>query len=150
MVWDGTHFYFLVWWLWKKFIIPNLWKKFIIEMYKFYYKHIKIFGPSHSKLGFFLNCSGHSIFSLFLQLYKNEVVYFLLKYSWLTILCFSNKYTAKSDSITYIYIFKIMFYYQLLQDVECNSPCYTINPCCLSILCTVCVYRSLYLLIPYS
>ena len=34
---------------------------------------------------------------------------------------------------TYLF-FKIHFYYSLLQDIEYGSLCYTVNPCCLSIL----------------
>ena len=47
--------------------------------------------------------------------------------------------TTKWFSYTHIYIcsFYIFFYYSLLQDIEYNSLCYTVNPCCLSILCIV-------------
>ena len=31
-----------------------------------------------------------------------------------------------------------MFNYRLLQDIRFNSLCYTVNPCCLSILCICC------------
>ena len=35
----------------------------------------------------------------------------------------------------YIYIlFHILFNYGLLQDIEYSSLCYTVGPCCLSIL----------------
>ena len=35
----------------------------------------------------------------------------------------------------YIYsIFWILFHDSLLQDIEYNSLCYAVNPCCLSIL----------------
>ena len=42
-----------------------------------------------------------------------------------------------SNSVLNVYIFQIIFHYRLLQDIECNSMCYTANPCCLSILCRV-------------
>ena len=32
---------------------------------------------------------------------------------------------------------KILFHYSLLQDIEYSSLCYTVGPCCLSILYTV-------------
>ena len=40
----------------------------------------------------------------------------------------------------YIYIIlQILFHYQLLQDIEYNSLCYTVSLCCLSILYVVVV-----------
>ena len=46
----------------------------------------------------------------------------------------------------YIYIhilFHILFHYGLLQDTEYSSLCYTVGPCCLSILyIVVCISRS--------
>ena len=50
----------------------------------------------------------------------------------------------KSDAV-YIYIsmyalyilFRILFYYRLLQDIEYRSVCYTGGSYCLSVLCTV-------------
>ena len=42
----------------------------------------------------------------------------------------------QSDSIRHIYIlFHILFHYDLSQDTEYSSPCYTVGPCCLSVLC---------------
>ena len=38
----------------------------------------------------------------------------------------------QSDSV--INIFEILFQYRLLQDAECSSLHYTLDPCCLSIL----------------
>ena len=29
--------------------------------------------------------------------------------------------------------FPVLFHYRLLQDIDCSSLCYTVNPCCLSI-----------------
>ena len=47
--------------------------------------------------------------------------------------------TQQCDSLyIYIYIlFQILFHYRLLQDSEYSSLCYTVGPCCLSILYTV-------------
>ena len=55
----------------------------------------------------------------------------------------------QSDSVIYtiyiiynIYIsFQVTFHYRLLQDIEYSSLCYTVGPCCLSILyIVVCIY----------
>ena len=41
----------------------------------------------------------------------------------------------QNDSIIHIYIlFYILFHYSLSQDTEYSSLCYTVRPCCLSIL----------------
>ena len=53
--------------------------------------------------------------------------------------CFSFSCTAKWFSYTYIYVhiyilFSIFFHYSLLEDIDYSSLCYTVNPCCLSIL----------------
>ena len=51
----------------------------------------------------------------------------------------------QNDSIICIYIhFHILFHYRLLQDIEYDSLCYTVGPCCLSILyiTVVCIYQS--------
>ena len=42
----------------------------------------------------------------------------------------------QNDSVIYIF-FQIIFHYRLLQDVEYSSLCYTVNSCCLSILCII-------------
>ena len=48
--------------------------------------------------------------------------------------CVRFRYTAEWFTYTYmyIYIFQIFFWYRLLQHIEYNSLCYTVNPCCLS------------------
>ena len=51
----------------------------------------------------------------------------------------------QSDSVIHVYIFHIFFHYDLLQDIEYSSLCYTEGPCCLPVL-----YSGLYLLIPNS
>ena len=54
----------------------------------------------------------------------------------------------------YVHIlFKILFRYSLLQDIEFSSQCYTVDPYCLSFLFTVVykiylLYILLYMLIP--
>ena len=49
----------------------------------------------------------------------------------------------ESESAICIHIsplFQILFHYRLLQDIEYSSLCYTVGPCCLSILCIgVCI-----------
>ena len=39
-------------------------------------------------------------------------------------------------------LFKILFHYRLLQDIEYSSLCYTVGPCWLSILYTNLEFRS--------
>ena len=55
--------------------------------------------------------------------------------------CVSFRCTAKWFVYIYIYIYiyiysfiKIHFHCSLLQDIEYSSLCYTVNPCCLSVL----------------
>ena len=50
----------------------------------------------------------------------------------------------QSDSVIHIYIlFHILFRYGLSQDIEYSSLCYTVGPCCLSVLyITACVCSS--------
>ena len=50
--------------------------------------------------------------------------------------CCVNFYCiAKWFSYTYIYIlFHILFHYGISQEIEYSSLCYTVGPCCLSIL----------------
>ena len=49
----------------------------------------------------------------------------------------------QSDSVIHIYIyiymysFSDLFHYRLLKDIEYSSLCFTVGPCCLSILYTV-------------
>ena len=50
--------------------------------------------------------------------------------------CVGFRCTAKWFSYIYIF-FQIIFHYKLLQDIEYSSLYYTVNPCCLSILCIV-------------
>ena len=45
----------------------------------------------------------------------------------------------QGDSVIHVYIyiyilFNILFHYDLLQDIEYSSLCYTVGPCCLPIL----------------
>ena len=49
--------------------------------------------------------------------------------------CVNYCCTAKWLSYTHIYILShILFHYGLSQDIEYSSLCYTVGPCCLSIL----------------
>ena len=44
---------------------------------------------------------------------------------------------SDSESVIYMYIhiyMKILFHYKLLQDIECTSLCYTVNPHCFKFL----------------
>ena len=46
----------------------------------------------------------------------------------------------QSDSALHIYIY-ILLHYGLSQDIEYSSPCYTVDPCCSSILyILVCIF----------
>ena len=47
--------------------------------------------------------------------------------------------------ILYIYSFKYLFHDSLLQGIECSSLCYTVGPCCLSVLYIIvsCIYQPL-------
>ena len=41
----------------------------------------------------------------------------------------------QSDSVIHLStLFHIFFHYDLLRDIEYSSLCYTVGPCCLSIL----------------
>ena len=47
----------------------------------------------------------------------------------------------QSDSFILIHIlFQILFHYRLLHDIEYVSLCYTVGPCCLSILFYLFIY----------
>ena len=42
-----------------------------------------------------------------------------------------------SDSVVCVYVyilFRILFPYRLLQNIECSSMCYTVDPCWLSVI----------------
>ena len=61
--------------------------------------------------------------------------------------CVTFWYTARRIGDIYRYsiciLFQIFFHYRLLQDIEYSSLCYTIGPCCSSILYTaVCICYS--------
>ena len=41
----------------------------------------------------------------------------------------------QSDLVIHVYVlFPILFHFRLLQDIEYSSLCYTVGPCCLSVL----------------
>ena len=69
--------------------------------------------------------------------------FFLLKYSWFTMLCQSLLYSTVTQFYTYIHsFFNILFHYGLSQEIGYSSLCCTVRPCCLSILnIIVCIYQ---------
>ena len=65
--------------------------------------------------------------------------YFLLNYGWLTILCKLLLYRKVTQfymcvCVCLYILFHTLFPYGLSQDIEYSSLCYTVGPCCLSIL----------------
>ena len=78
-------------------------------------------------------CNEYVLFSL---------IYFTDVYLIYNIVLVSG--VQQSDLVIYIYVyilFHILFHYGLLQDTEYSSLCYTVGPCCLSILnVIVCIY----------
>ena len=53
----------------------------------------------------------------------------------------NDSFIYKMSICTYTYSFQIPFPYRLLQNIECNSLCYTVGPCWVSILyVVVCKY----------
>ena len=59
-----------------------------------------------------------------------------LKYSWFIMLCYFQVYNKVIQFYIYIklYIFQILFHFNLLQVIEYSSLCYWLGLCCLSIL----------------
>ena len=59
-------------------------------------------------------------------------------------LCQSSLYSKVPQIHTYIFFFKnILFQYVSFQEIKYSSLCYTVGPCCLSILnVIVCIYQS--------
>ena len=58
------------------------------------------------------------------------------------LICYVALISAVQQSAIYIYIriymqFHILFSYGLSQDTEYSSLCYTVGPCCSSILCII-------------
>ena len=79
--------------------------------------------------------------------YLKNLLYMIKKCLIGVLLIYSIVFLVYSKVIQlHIYIFQIIFPYNLVQDVKCSFLCYAINPHCWSILyVVVCV-----LLIPYS
>ena len=46
----------------------------------------------------------------------------------------SSSSSSSSSSIIYVCVYILFFHYGLSQDIKCDSLCYTVGPCCLSIL----------------
>ena len=46
-------------------------------------------------------------------------------------------YSKVIEICVYILLFQSLFRHRLLQDIECSPLCYTVGPCCKSILCRV-------------
>ena len=74
----------------------------------------------HPPTGWRWGKQGSFLFSIFILLKNN---WFIVLYFWCT-----------GKWFIYTYIFHILFHYGLLQDIECSSLCYTVSPCCLSVL----------------
>ena len=73
---------------------------------------------------FLFVCFRYNVFNQFF-FYRRIVVYSVVLISAV----------QESDSVIHIHtFFVILFHYHLSQDTEYNSPCYTVGPCCLSIL----------------
>ena len=63
------------------------------------------------------------------------ILLLLLKYSWFTVLCQSLLYIKVTLVYNYRHSFLyILFHYGLSQDIAYSSLCYTVGPCCSSIL----------------
>ena len=86
------------------------------------------------------NASPYLAFSSSLKIFK-KIFYFVLEHSWSTLLCF--RCTTKWFSYTCICSFSNSFPFWLLHNTEHSSLCYTVGPCCLSILnIAVCTCQS--------
>ena len=58
-------------------------------------------------------------------------------------LCQSLLYSKVTRLYTYTFFFYVLFHYGLSQDIVYSSLCYTLGPCCFSILnVIVCIYQS--------
>ena len=63
--------------------------------------------------------------------------------------CASFRCIAKWFSYIYIHVFfLILVHYGFLQHAECRSLCYTLNPCCLSILYIMISVNLIFLVYP--
>ena len=65
---------------------------------------------------------------------KKFLVNFLLKYRWITLLCYLLLYSKVTQLYIYIYSFSYSFPLWFITGIEYSSPCYTVGTCSLSVL----------------
>ena len=65
--------------------------------------------------------------------------YFILRYSWFTVLCQFQVDSRVIQFYIYIYPFSDSFPFMLLQSIEQSSLCYLVGPCWLYILYVLCL-----------
>ena len=71
----------------------------------------------------------------YLIIFIFKIFYFLLTYSWFTILCYFQMYSTVIQLYKNIYsFFQILFPYRLSQNIEYSSLCCAVGPWCLSYL----------------
>ena len=73
------------------------------------------------------------LWTVWLQQHKSNTV-FLLKYSWFKMLCSFFLYSKTQLCVHVWILFHILFHYDLPQDIEYRSLCYTVGPYCLPLL----------------
>ena len=72
---------------------------------------------------------------------NQEIKYFKILFYWSIVDLHVNVYYNSKVIVTYIYTFLYIFHYDLSQDIECSSLCYTVGPCYWSIpYIVVCIY----------
>ena len=73
---------------------------------------------------------------IFLPIHASTVFVFLISPGRNSYIIYGILMVEEGNHMSiYIYIlFQILFHYRLLQDIECNSLCYTVGPSCLSTL----------------
>ena len=73
-----------------------------------------------------------------LFLFHWSMCLFFILFYWLIVdsQYYVHFWIQQRDTYIYIYIRFFPLYYSLLQDTECSYQCYTVEPCCLSLLYT--------------